>query len=109
VTEPEPQPPAEEKQEDPFEGLRREIADFGDYDERALDDYRTLSYYFALRRQGMSRPAAKTQTCATFGHDAPRGKCERCGIGVDLTSDEGATKRERKRIAERDAWLAARW
>jgi hypothetical protein len=106
LTEPE-QPSAQEKEEDPFEELRAEIADFGDYDERALDVYQTLSYYFALRRQGMPRPGAKTQTCAMFGHDAPRGMCLRCGIGVDLTADRG--KRERERLAERDTWLASRW
>jgi hypothetical protein len=104
----EPETPAPEEEKDPFEELRK-IADFGDYDERALDDYQALSYYFSLRKEGMPRPTARVQTCAMFGHDAPRGQCLRCGIGVDPNSDEAGAKRERRRMAERDAWLASRW
>jgi len=42
--------------------------------------------------------------CEVFGHDAPRGLCRRCGLGVDLTQDA----KDKKRVAERDAFLASR-
>ena len=53
----------------------------------------------------MPQPMAATLTCENFGHDAPRGQCRRCGLGVEL-GDE--TTRERQRVAERDAWLQSR-
>lgn len=65
-----------------------------------------MSFYFAHRQQGMSRAGAKAITCERWGHDAPRGLCRRCGLGVDLGKVE--EDRERKRIADRDAWLASR-
>lgn len=92
--------------EDDFAGLKASIPDFAEYDEYALDIYRSLSFYFAQRADaGMSRPQAKAATCEVFGHDAPRGKCIRCGLGVDLDREED---RNRDRIAKRDAWLADR-
>jgi hypothetical protein len=45
-------------------------------------------------------------TCQRFGHDAPRGLCRRCGLGVDVTATEES--REKRRMAERDEWLASR-
>jgi hypothetical protein len=42
--------------------------------------------------------------CEVFGHDAPRGLCRRCGLGIDLTKDDSAKKRR----AERDDFLASR-
>jgi hypothetical protein len=96
----------EQLKQDPFEILRRSVSDFGEYDELALEQYRSYSFYFAHRQQGVTRPAAKTLTCERFGHDAPRGLCRRCGLGVDLTQTE--SKRERERLTEREAFLASR-
>lgn len=96
----------QQRQEDPFEGLRRSIPDFGEYDEMAIEQYQSLSFYFAHRQQGMARAAAQTMTCERWGHDAPRGLCRRCGLGVDLTKTEDT--RERERMSEREAFLASR-
>lgn len=102
----EPEPTEKEKQEDPFAEIRRSLADFAEYDELALEQYRSFSFYFAQRRAGASRAVAQTLTCQEFGHDAPRGLCRRCGLGVDLT--KGSESEERTRMADRQAWLASR-
>jgi hypothetical protein len=102
LVEPPPQPEG-----DPFGELRGLIADYGEYDERAMDQYRALSHYFAYRKAGAPRGQAASATCAIFGHDAPRGLCLRCGLGVDLGAD--TSRQERQRLAERDAWLASRY
>lgn len=100
------QPTQEQLDDDPFRGIRMSISDFGEYDEYALEQYRSFSFYFAHRRQGVPRARAKELTCQRFGHDAPRGLCRRCGLGVDVTKvGEGE---ERKRLSEREAWLASR-
>jgi hypothetical protein len=126
--------------DDRFDQLKAEIADFHGYDDEALEQYRALSFYLAQRRggstchgammrfestgegtsyavctvcgqpadghAGMPQAMAAKVTCENFGHDAPRGLCRRCGLGVEL-GDE-TTKRERQRVAERDAWLRSR-
>jgi hypothetical protein len=102
----EPEPDKGVEDEDPFEALRREIPDFAEYDEAALDEYRAFSFYFAQRRDGETRQRAKELTCERFGHDAPRGLCRRCGIGVELGKDDD---RDLKRAAERQRWLASRF
>ena len=108
MTEPEPEQPTEEQlKQDPFEILRRDTPEFGDYDELALEQYKTLSYYFHQRaREKQPRAMAAKLTCERWGHDAPRGLCRRCGLGVDLTKADET--QERKRMAERDAFLASR-
>jgi hypothetical protein len=53
----------------------------------------------------MPQAMAAKITCENFGHDAPRGLCRRCGLGVELGDD---TKRERERVEQRQAWLASR-
>lgn len=104
---PEPEQPTEEQlKQDPFEEIRRSLPDFGEYDELALEQYRSFSFYFAQRQQGAPRGLATARTCERFGHDAPRGLCRRCGLGVDLTKT--AEDSDRKRIRERDAFLASR-
>lgn len=100
------QDPEQKTEEDLFDELRHSIPDFGEYDELAIDQYRSFSFYFALRQQGMARAAAKAMTCERWGHDAPRGLCRRCGLGVDLTKAEDT--RERERLSERAAFLASR-
>ena len=100
------EPTKEQLKQDPFEEIRRSLPDFGEYDETALEQYRSLSFYFAQRQQGAPRGAATRLTCERFGHDAPRGLCRRCGLGVDLTKADET--QERKRMAERDAFLASR-
>lgn len=101
----EPEPTEEQLKEDPFEKLRLSLPDFGEYDELALEQYKSFSFYFAQRQQGAPRGAATRLTCERFGHDAPRGLCRRCGLGVDITKTEDTEKR---RMADRDAWLASR-
>lgn len=103
---PSEEPTEAQLQEDPFEELRRELPDFAEYDEVALEQYRSFSYYFASRRAGAARGVAKELTCQRFGHDAPRGLCRRCGLGVDLTKADQA--QERQRITDRDTWLSSR-
>lgn len=95
-------------EQDLFEELRKSIKDFGEYDQRAYDRYRADSFYFAQRQAGIPRGAACARTCEEFGHDAPRGLCMRCGLGMDMTDDERIRERERKRRAERDEFLASR-
>jgi hypothetical protein len=103
---PEPEQPTDEQlKEDPFEKLRLSLSDFGDYDELALEQYKSFSFYFAQRQQGAPRGAATRLTCERFGHDAPRGLCRRCGLGVDLGK---SVDEDKQRMAERDAWLASR-
>jgi hypothetical protein len=104
----EPEKPTEEQlKEDPFEELRLSLgSDFGEYDETALEQYRSYSFYFAQRQQGASRATAKALTCERYGHDAPRGMCRRCGLGVDITKTGESA--DRKRLVEREAWLASR-
>ena len=129
--------------DDRFERLKTEIADFHGYDEDALEQYRALSFYFAQRRGGSSchgammrfessgegtsygvctvcnQPAdghvgmpqamAAKVTCENFGHDAPRGLCRRCGLGVELGDDtKRERERERERVEQRQAWLQSR-
>ena len=86
--------------------LKKGITDFHGYDEEAAAQMEALSFYFSQRAAGLPLPMAATATCQNFGHDAPRGMCRRCGLGVDL-GDE-SRKRERKRAGERQAWLATR-
>lgn len=139
VSNPDPPAPAEHPDDDAFERLKTEIRDFHGYDEDALEQYRSCSFYFAQRRGGsnchgapmrvekttdgtsygicsacgqpadghapMPQAMAARVTCENFGHDAPRGLCRRCGLGVELGDD---TKRERQRVADREAWLASR-
>lgn len=100
------EPTEEQLNEDPFKLLRLSIPDFGEYDEGALEQYQSFSFYFAHRQQGATRAMAATLTCERFGHDAPRGLCRRCGLGVDLSKVEEA--KERQRTGERGAWLASR-
>ena len=98
--------PEVEKRKDPFAELREKTPDFGEYDERALDQYRSLSFYFHQRAdRKLSRPVSARLTCENFGHDAPRGMCLRCGLGVDLTAE---SKKERERVVQRQEWLTAR-
>jgi len=89
---------------DPFLELKADIKDFREYDEYALDVLRSMSFYFAQRRAGASLAQAKTATCDLFGHEAPRGMCIRCGLGVELGSEQES--RDEKRRRERDEWLA---
>jgi hypothetical protein len=100
------QPTEEELKEDPFDEIQRSLPDFGEYDEQALEQYRSLSFYFAHRQQGMARAPACAVTCERWGHDAPRGLCRRCGLGVDLTTSD--KNQERQRLTEREMWLASR-
>lgn len=90
----------------PFDDLRSEIPGFGGYDALALEQYETLSFYFAQRKQ-MPQPLAATATCENFGHDAPRGQCRRCGLGVEL-GGEAEKLRARERLIERTQWLRNR-
>jgi hypothetical protein len=92
--------PPEPKPYDPKEG----VEDWGEYDERALDQYRAHGFYLSRRRLGATKAQASQMTCEVFGHDAPRGLCLRCGLGVDLTQDS----KTRKRLAERQDFLASR-
>lgn len=103
----EEEPTEEQLQEDLFGELRREVPEFGDYDELALEQYRALSFYFHQRaRLKAPRAVAAKATCELFGHDAPRGLCRRCGLGVDLTKT--GEDQDRKRVADRAAFLASR-
>lgn len=97
---------AKPEQEDPFERIRREVADFHGYDEVAMEQFQTLSFYFAQRRTGVPLPTAATMTCQNFGHDAPRGLCRRCGLGIDL--EDQTKQRQQDRVARRDEFLATR-
>lgn len=85
--------------------LQAKIADYRGYDELAVDQYLALSHYIALREQGTSQAQAAALVCEVHGHDAPRGRCVRCGLGVTLDSDE---QKRRERSAKRDAWLQSR-
>jgi hypothetical protein len=139
VSQPSLPAPVEQPDDDGFEQLKAEIADFHGYDDDALEQYRALSFYFAQRRGGsnchgapmrfestggsvghgvctacgqpadghvpMPQGMAARVTCEQFGHDAPRGLCRRCGLGVELGDD---SKRERQRLEDRQAWLASR-
>ena len=94
---------------DPLDEMRARIADIRDYDERALDQYASFSYYLSLRVQGMPQAQVASLTCERFGHDAPRGLCLRCGLGTDMAADRDRERnRERQRIMERERWLAER-
>jgi hypothetical protein len=96
-----------EQAEDALEKLKRKISDFHGYDELALEQYRALSFYLACRAdEQMSLAMAAKVTCETFGHDAPRGLCQRCGLGIDVTKRD--EDRARQRVAERDRWLEGR-
>jgi hypothetical protein len=96
-----------DESEDALEKIKRRIKDFGGYDEVALEQYRALSFYVASRADaGMPRAQAAKLTCENFGHDAPRGLCLRCGLGVDITKRD--EDRARQRVAERDRWLEGR-
>lgn len=95
-----------EPKEDQFEQLKKDVGDFHGYDEEAFETYRTLSFYFAQRVAGMALPVAAATTCENWGHDAPRGLCRRCGLGVELGTE--SESKQRKREAQRDAWLASR-
>jgi hypothetical protein len=97
---------AAEADDDQFERLKAEVPDFHGYDEEALETYRTLSFYFAQRVAGLALPVAATITCENWGHDAPRGLCQRCGLGVELGSE--SEKKQRERVEQRQAWLASR-
>jgi hypothetical protein len=88
--------------------LRERIKDRTEYDDYALDAYRALSHYIAAREQGMPAPQAARITCEHFGHDAPRGRCLRCGLGVDLTDTGKERDEKRDRIVQRDRWLKDR-
>ena len=96
----------DEKAEDLGATIRADIPDFRGYDEIALDQYLAVGHYVALRREKMPQAQAATLVCEIHGHDAPRGLCRRCGLGVDLT-DEGK-KRERERDVRRQEFLARR-
>ena len=100
------EPTEKQLKDDPFAELQDAILDFGEYDELALEQYRSYSFYFAHRKQGIPRAGAKALTCERFGHDAPRGLCRRCGLGVDLTKMSEA--QENARLSERASWLASR-
>ena len=102
-----PPTPAERQQEaDQFEQLKTRIPDFHGYDEAAFETYRTLSFYFAQRVAGMALPVAAATTCENWGHDAPRGLCNRCGLGIELGSE--SERKQRQRVADREAWLQSR-
>jgi hypothetical protein len=58
---------------------------------------------------GMPQAMAAKVTCENFGHDAPRGLCRRCGLGVELGDDtKRERERERDRVEQRQAWLQSR-
>jgi hypothetical protein len=86
--------------------MRAKIPDFRGYDELATDQYLALSHYLAMRESGVSLAQAAALVCEQHGHDAPRGLCRRCGLGVDLTDE--SRKRERERDAKRQEFLATR-
>lgn len=86
--------------------LRSKIADPHGYDDIAIDQYVATGFYIAQRHAGVPLAQACQMTCEHFGHDAPRGQCQRCGLGVELGDRD--KKRERERVAERDAFLASR-
>jgi len=98
-SEPEPDPP------DSIAELRAKIADLRPYDEYAIDQYVSLSFYIAQREAGTPQAQAAMATCEQHGHDAPRGLCLRCGLGVELG---GEKDRDAERRAERDDWLASK-
>jgi hypothetical protein len=107
VSKPDPPAPAEQQtDDDEFERLKSEVPDFHGYDEEALEQYRTLSFYFAQRVSGLALPVAAAVTCDHWGHDAPRGLCRRCGLGVELGKED--EQKQRDRISQREAWLAER-
>lgn len=87
--------------------MRAKIPDFRGYDELAVDQYLALSHYMALRESGMPLAQAAALVCEQHGHDAPRGLCRRCGLGIDLTDE--SKKRERDRDARRQSFLATRF
>jgi hypothetical protein len=101
--EPEPQEPV-----DFIAVLRGKIPDLHGYDEYAIDQYVGLSFYIAQREAGMPQAQAAELTCAQHGHDAPRGLCQRCGLGVELGASKDEKEERRQRVAERDRWLASR-
>lgn len=86
--------------------LHEKIPDFRGYDELAADQYIALGHYIALRIEGVPLPQAVARICEVHGHDAPRGKCQRCGLGVELDKED--TDKARRRVAERERWLAQR-
>jgi hypothetical protein len=103
----EPESPQGDPDDDQFERLKAEVPDFHGYDEEALETYRAMSYYFYQRTAGeRPLPVAAAMTCEAFGHDAPRGLCRRCGLGVELGKED--EDKQRRRVAEREAWLADR-
>jgi hypothetical protein len=100
-------PPDESQEPHDYQAeMRAKISDFRGYDELAVDQYLALSHYLAMREAGMPLAQAAAMVCDQHGHDAPRGLCRRCGLGVDLTDE--SRKRERDRTAKRQAYLATR-
>ena len=99
----------DEGQEEPRDyqaEMREKIPDFRGYDEVAVDQYLATGHYLAMREAGVPLAQAAALVCDQHGHDAPRGLCRRCGLGVDLT--EESRQRERDRDAKRMAYLATR-
>lgn len=99
----------DEGQEEPRDyqaEMREKIADFRGYDELAVDQYLATGHYLALRESGVPLAQAAALVCQQHGHDAPRGMCRRCGLGIDLTDE--SRKRERERDARRMEFLTAR-
>jgi hypothetical protein len=90
---------------DLLDELRQKIGKLTGYDERALDTYAALSLYLARRSAGATQAEAARIVCGEYGHDAPRGLCLRCGLGVDAQPQ--ATP-EKDRAIRRAEWLAKR-
>jgi hypothetical protein len=101
-----PPPPESQEPVDLRAELHGRIKDFHGYDETAVEEYLALGHYLSLRSDGMPEPQAAALVCEQHGHDAPRGLCRRCGLGVELGSE--SEKKQRDRVAKRDAWLAER-
>lgn len=106
MSEPTPSAAQAEEPHDYQAELRAKITDFRGYDELAVDQYLALSHYLALRESGAPLAQAAAVVCQEHGHDAPRGQCRRCGLGVDM-SDE-SNKKARERDARRQEFLTNR-
>jgi len=86
------------------EQLRASIKDLHAYDEHAIDCYAAFSFYIAQRQADVPQAQAAQMTCEAWGHEAPRGLCLRCGLGVELGG--GEDKRAKERVSERARWLS---
>jgi hypothetical protein len=86
--------------------MRAKIPDFRGYDELAVDQYIATAHYLAMREAGVPLAQAAAFICQNHGHDAPRGLCRRCGLGIDLT--DPSKQRDADRDARRQAYLAQR-